>query len=177
VLAGSGTARTFFGFWKYAKSRRSILQNQFKRDCMTRFFAIFLMLTSGMAIAQTTGTVSPTPPAEPSVKQDVSPGSCMPIGMTASGEMVFPMQCREIIERERGKIVERTPSSSQDETTAKSGGAEPNLVIKPVETVPLPKARESATNSDNRFDCRRYRTYNPRSRTYRDYDGKQRSCN
>jgi hypothetical protein len=30
--------------------------------------------------------------------------SCMPIGVTAAGELVFPWQCREIIERERGPV-------------------------------------------------------------------------
>jgi hypothetical protein len=30
--------------------------------------------------------------------------SCMPIGVTAAGELVFPWECREIIERERGPV-------------------------------------------------------------------------
>ena len=33
----------------------------------------------------------------------------MPIGLTASGEIVFPIQCKEFIDRERGKAVEQTP--------------------------------------------------------------------
>jgi hypothetical protein len=33
-----------------------------------------------------------------------SGGSCMPIGLTAKGELVFPWDCREIIERERGPV-------------------------------------------------------------------------
>jgi len=33
-----------------------------------------------------------------------SGGSCMPIGLTAGGELVFPWDCRAIIERERGPI-------------------------------------------------------------------------
>ena len=35
---------------------------------------------------------------------NVPPGGCMPIGLTARGDMVFPMQCRELIERERGPV-------------------------------------------------------------------------
>jgi hypothetical protein len=31
-------------------------------------------------------------------------GSCMPIGVTAAGELVFPWECREVIERERGPV-------------------------------------------------------------------------
>jgi hypothetical protein len=30
--------------------------------------------------------------------------SCMPLGVTAAGELVFPWECREIIERERGPV-------------------------------------------------------------------------
>ena len=37
-------------------------------------------------------------------KDNVPPGGCMPIGLTARGDMVFPMQCRELIERERGPV-------------------------------------------------------------------------
>src|ERR1700704_2157483 len=32
----------------------------------------------------------------------VPAGGCMPIGLTARGELVFPMQCRELLDRERG---------------------------------------------------------------------------
>jgi hypothetical protein len=33
-----------------------------------------------------------------------SGGSCMPIGLTARGELVFPWECRAVIERERGPV-------------------------------------------------------------------------
>ena len=54
-----------------------------------------LLVTGGALIAQTTGSVDPNHgPVEPSAKQDVDPppGGCMPIGVTASGEIVFPLQ-------------------------------------------------------------------------------------
>ena len=36
-------------------------------------------------------------------KTDGAPaGGCMPIGLTANGQMVFPLQCRELIERQHG---------------------------------------------------------------------------
>src|SRR6266566_9379950 len=34
--------------------------------------------------------------------EDVAPGSCMPIGITVSGKLVFPMQCQELLARNRG---------------------------------------------------------------------------
>ena len=44
-------------------------------------------------------------------KPDAVPsGGCMPIGLTAKGEMVFPLQCREVIEHQRGPVaVASTP--------------------------------------------------------------------
>jgi hypothetical protein len=38
----------------------------------------------------------------------------MPIGLTASGEIVFPIQCKEFIEQKRGKIVEQNPSAVEE---------------------------------------------------------------
>jgi hypothetical protein len=55
---------------------------------MNRFLALLLTVMSGAALAQTTGTVNPSPAPEPSVKEDAPPGGCMPIGLTASGEIV-----------------------------------------------------------------------------------------
>jgi hypothetical protein len=54
--------------------------------------AVLLALMSGAVLAQTTGTLNPSAtPVESSGKEDAPPGGCMPIGMTASGEMVFPI--------------------------------------------------------------------------------------
>ena len=38
----------------------------------------------------------------------------MPIGLTASGEIVFPIQCKEFIERQRGQAVERKPAAVEE---------------------------------------------------------------
>jgi hypothetical protein len=113
----------------------------------------FLLLSvmtvmSGAALAQTTGTINPsTAPEEPSVrKEDVPPGGCMPIGMTASGEIVFPIQCTGIIERERGRAMERKPAVVAEKPAAKQSEAPApesgKPAIKPVETVPAPKNAE-----------------------------------
>ena len=34
--------------------------------------------------------------------EDVAPGGCMPFGITGQGELVFPMQCEELLGRSRG---------------------------------------------------------------------------
>jgi hypothetical protein len=87
--------------------------------CLAALCCVLSMVTSGAALAQTTGTANPSSdPAQPSVKEDVPPGGCMPIGLTASGEIVFPFQCKEFIERERGKAVEQKPAAAEEKATA-----------------------------------------------------------
>src|SRR3984893_15607235 len=146
---------------------------------MSRLLALLLTVMSGPALAQTTGTVNPSPaPVEPSVKEDVPPGGCMPIGLTASGEIVFPIQCKEFIERQRGNAVEQKPAAVEEKPAAKQSESvapeNSKPAIKPVETVPLPKRveRERAISSD---DCSRYRSYDPAFGTYMGYDGRRRS--
>src|SRR5258705_13217365 len=70
---------------------------------MKWLLALLLSVMSGAALAETTGAVNPgSVPAQPSANDDVPPGGCMPIGMTTAGEIVFPIQCKEFIERHRG---------------------------------------------------------------------------
>jgi hypothetical protein len=148
--------------------------------------ALLLSVMSGAALAQITGTVNPSPAQpEPAMKGDAPPGGCMPIGLTASGEIVFPIQCRELIERQRGKTVEQNPAAAEEKPAVKqSEGVVPevsNPVINPVETVPLPKKRvehaprERASRTDD-GDCQHFKSYDPGSGTYTGYDGQRRSC-
>ena len=70
----------------------------------------------------------------------VPAGGCMPIGLTARGDPVFPMQCRELIERERGPIPEEkqqiSEPRSQQEPSAKTAPAEK---VTPVAVAPAEK--------------------------------------
>src|SRR6266446_3674506 len=153
---------------------------------MKHLLVLLLTVTSGAAFAQTTVTVGPSPsPAEPSMKEDVPPGGCMPIGLTASGEIVFPIQCKEFIERQRGQAVERKPAAVEEKPAAKqSEGAAPvnsEPAIKPVEAAPLPKTveqepRERAMSRDDRYCSQHFRSYDPASGTYVGYDGRRRAC-
>jgi hypothetical protein len=85
----------------------------------------FLVMISNKALAQTTGALDPssTTPAERSGKGDVPLGGCMPIGLTASGEMVFPILCREFLEQHRQKDMVKNPAEAEQKVT-----------VKPVET-------------------------------------------
>jgi len=75
----------------------------------------------------------------------VPAGGCMPIGLTARGDLVFPMQCRELIERERGPIPEDkkqiSEPRSQSEPSAKTTPAEKvtPVAVAPVEVTPPEK--------------------------------------
>jgi len=42
---------------------------------------------------------------------------CMPIGLTAQGQLVFPMQCREVLEHDRATIKEVRPSTGEPAQT------------------------------------------------------------
>ena len=70
----------------------------------------------------------------------VPAGGCMPIGLTARGDLVFPMQCRELIERERGPIPQEKQQTSeprsQQEPSAKTAPAEK---VTPVAVAPAEK--------------------------------------
>jgi hypothetical protein len=134
---------------------------------MKHLLVLLLTVTSGAAFAQTTVTVDPSPsPAEPSMKEDVPPGGCMPIGLTASGEIVFPIQCKE--ERQRGQAVEQKPAAVEERPgVSLPAWANSDAFVKP---------RGRAMSPDDGYSCQHYRTYDPASRTYMGYDGRRHSC-
>jgi hypothetical protein len=106
----------------------------------------------------------------------------MPIGLTASGEIVFPIQCRELIERQRGKAVEQKPAAVEEKPVAKQSEAptpeSSNPVVKPVETGPEPKhaAPKPRERVVRRGGCQNFETYDRESGTYKGYDGRRHSC-
>jgi hypothetical protein len=79
---------------------------------------VLLMLTSGVALAQTNSPADSNPAsAESSAKNDdMPPGGCKPIGLTVSGEVVFPLQCKEFIERQRA--VNQRPAAAEAKPAA-----------------------------------------------------------
>lgn len=65
----------------------------------------------GAALAQTGSLADPSPVAAQSSpkKDDPPPGGCKPIGLTVSGEVVFPFECKEFIERQKAMISKPAP--------------------------------------------------------------------
>jgi hypothetical protein len=169
----------------------------------TALCCILVTLISGVALAQTPGTVDPSPaPAEPSTKEDMlPPGACMPIGVTVSGEIVFPFQCKDFIERqkaadqkpaaaeEKPAAARERPADAQEKPTAPEEKAATKLpaieesnngkpAAEPTETGAIPKhgKYKQRARSVTASGCTRFRTYDRESGTYRGYDGLRHSC-
>jgi hypothetical protein len=60
----------------------------------------------------------------------VPAGGCSPIGLTANGDLVFSMQCQDMIERHRGELVSsevaQTPAASAEDQAARSARPDSN---------------------------------------------------
>jgi BA14K-like protein len=79
--------------------------------CTVALGCIFFLAMNGSLVAQTTGALNPKSVVEPSGKVDGPPaGECMPIGITASGDVVFPFQCRDFIEQLKAADRKAAPS-------------------------------------------------------------------
>jgi hypothetical protein len=55
---------------------------------------------------------------------DIPAGGCMPIGLTAQGELVFPLQCRKLIEGERGSSSPPLPATAPPSIAQRQGADE-----------------------------------------------------
>ena len=99
---------------------------------MKLLLAGFISVLAASAMADpvnkpTNGTELRSAQVEVSKPDNVPVGGCMPIGLTARGDLVFPMQCRELIERERGPVPEQqlhVPLQSSRQEPAKATPAE-----------------------------------------------------
>jgi hypothetical protein len=81
-------------------------------------------IPAASAVSQGSGQAGREVPSSASIAGDrrktdktdgVPAGGCMPIGLTAQGDLVFPMTCQELMERHRGPVA----SSSTTETVPK----------------------------------------------------------
>jgi hypothetical protein len=127
---------------------------------MKLLLAGFISLVAASAVAQpvnkpTNGMELRSAQAEVSKPDNVPAGGCMPIGLTARGDLVFPMQCRELIERERGPVPEqqlRIPEQrTQQEPPAKATSAEKDVAATgqtPARELPIGQAPLAQTPSD-----------------------------
>jgi len=91
--------------------------------------SVLVMLTGAAARAQSADPATPPPaPAQPSV-QDEATGSCEPIGLTASGEIVFPFRCKDTVERQHAAASK--PADPKPAVAAAAPAVQEKLQAKP----------------------------------------------
>jgi hypothetical protein len=158
--------------------------------------AVLLTFACGAALGQTMDlTVAPGDRSSSDAKPEPPPGGCTPIGVTASGEIVFPFLCKDFLERFRlssqkpaaveeagQKPEDKNPpvgaaSEKTDKPSETTGTVAHEPAAKPNEKDSLPKGRAGQlTRPRGPVGCTHFRTYDPASKTYRDFKGRQRAC-
>src|ERR1700737_2040901 len=112
--------------------------------------ACCISLVGTAAIAQTSSEPAKSDQrstqVESSTADKVPAGGCMPIGLTARGDLVFPLQCREPIERERGPISEEQTRAIQQKLDSAS---------QTIPKIPATKQKEVATPEQPREHVRK----------------------
>jgi hypothetical protein len=83
--------------------------------CARALFCVLLTALSGTAFAQTSPAKPPPSQPGPSASEESYPGRCKPIGVTLSGENVFPFQCKRFIELQSAA---KTKPASQEAKSA-----------------------------------------------------------
>jgi hypothetical protein len=112
------------------------------------FCCVLLTVLSGVVSAQTTGTVNPSTvtakpnPSSlgPSADEEPPPGGCMPIGVTVSGEIVFPFQCKGFIERQKAAADKKSAAAEDQPAAAEAKPAAAQ--VKPLNLKPTAEAAE-----------------------------------
>ncbi len=167
-------------------------------------FVATLSVLSAMSIAGLAQPIDTQQPAKSSDENEPPPGGCNPIGLTASGETVFPMTCKGFIERhkalDRDSSAAEAKSTAADDDKADAKEAKPtaaqgstneeqkavanqapggpsetsNSGAGPATTASVPKRARNRIVGPP--GCTNFRTYDATSGTYRAYDGHRRSC-
>jgi hypothetical protein len=92
---------------------------------------------------------------QPKPGNQLPAGSCMPIGLTARGDIVFPWECRELIEQQRGPIsedIQNPPEDAASKEPASQGAPPEQVVAKLDQSIALPKAAATDDQSESRSD-------------------------
>jgi BA14K-like protein len=175
------------------------------RRAFAHLVAILLLAPcDGVFAGQPTASDTVANSAGPSNAEEPPPGGCLPIGVTASGEVVFPFMCKGFLERNRGSaaaapIDQQKPASEKPLPSNLSSGPESAVgAIQPeksepdisqpepiqVDTVSSIDPSGASSKGANKKkaplissrDCKRYRSFDAASETYRDNAGHRRPC-
>jgi hypothetical protein len=125
---------------------------------------------------------TPSPPSPPASKEQsqggnsprldakgdsVPPGGCMPIGMTAQGDLVFPMQCRDLLQQSAQAAAAPSPTRQPERTKSVGQASEPAVAPSQPTKPPPGDDNNSRGNSAvaNRAEPPSTRTTNSDSQT------------
>jgi len=102
----------------------STVQSLVSMKLLAHRIGLFLLATmSGAAMAQTTDATNPKSASDqPPAAQPSTQGKCMPIGITASGDVVFPFECKEFLDQYKAEIDKSAPGGRAPHTP--NSGAE-----------------------------------------------------
>ena len=104
---------------------------------------LFTVISSMPVLAQTTGSVNPnTASPGPTGTDEPPPGGCTPIGVTVSGEVVFPFLCRGFIERHKNESL--VANKSADGNSVAPAPATAPTVTAPVSALSTPPSVDEA---------------------------------
>ena len=96
---------------------KSRLGNSLATWSIMGLLVLSMTAIAGTAYAQAIGSAKSTS-KQPLDNDGVPPGGCMPIGLTASGEIVFPFACKALIERQRGTVDQLNPAAPDEKPPA-----------------------------------------------------------
>ena len=108
---------------------------------MIRILLVSMLAAVGAASAQTTGTLAPS-------SDNAAPGDCMPIGVTASGEVVFPLTCHAFLEQRRGPIDKPVGATAEKAESPATSPAHTSVLGKKGPVIRSPETT-SASNIDH----------------------------
>ena len=147
---------------------------------------------------------APTPaPAviEPVLKQESAAGECVPIGITAQGDSVFPLRCKDFVEQQ--KVAHRLPAAEEAKpavVNAVSVDAAGAALVKPLPgdvpkaampakaSAKAPPAKTAAPEPRKLTiglaanlppgapGCTHFRSYDAATHSYKGYDGQRHQC-
>jgi len=120
------------------------------RGAPTTIAGILIAMVSGGALAGETTTPDNSGSAI-SGNGEPPPGGCLPIGVTASGEVVFPLLCKDFLEKNRGAAAaskEQKPTSEHPPSADQKADHDNKMVTDQREAQPAEKAQAAPTTSE-----------------------------
>lgn len=81
---------------------------------------LLAMWCCGVRAQQPTTTGAAVSPPENSNVDETPPGGCLPIGVTSSGEVVFPFLCKGVLDRNKGAAATTKTPIEQENPPAES---------------------------------------------------------